>query len=189
MTSPDGQTSDHDAGAEGMDTTEGMDADDSADTTDDADAGGHDGATTQTTGTPMAVELASTAATRHSLGMLVAGPTVWFGHFMLVYLVAEAGCTGGGPGMAVFDPPVPAVTTLVATAVAAAACLWVAWWHHRRWRHGRRIGALDTPGGPPAGTDDDPDERPLSFVGLLLGLVSLVAVLFVGLPALWLTGC
>ena len=147
------------------------------------------GGATQTTGTPMAVDLASAPSTRRALAMFLAGPTIWFAHFMLVYLVAEAGCTGDGPGLSLLDPPVPAVTTLVATVVAVAGCAWVTWWEYRMWRGGRRLGALDTPGGPPGGTDMDPDERPLAFVGVLLGLVSAMSVLFVGLPAIWLTGC
>lgn len=153
------------------------------------DGGGDPGGTTQTSGTPMAVDMASAPSTRLALAMFVAAPTIWFTHFMVVYLVAEAGCTGGGPGLSLLDPPVPAVVTLVATAVAVAGCAWVTWWEYREWRGGRRLGARDTPGGPPGGTDLDPDEKPLAFAGVLIGLISAVSVLFVGLPAIWLTGC
>lgn len=147
------------------------------------------GATTQTSGTAMAVDLASSPRTRRALGMFVAAPTTWFGHFMLVYLVAEAGCTGSGPGLSALDPPVPAVVTIVATVVAVGACGWVTWWHWQQWRHGDRLGSLEQAGGPPGGTDLDGDERPLAFVGVVVGAISLVSVLFVGLPALVLTGC
>jgi uncharacterized protein (DUF2267 family) len=44
--------------------------------------------------------------------MFVAGPVIWSVHFMLVYLVVEAGCSGDGPGLRLFDPPVPTVVTL-----------------------------------------------------------------------------
>ncbi|MDQ4145306.1 MAG: hypothetical protein M3198_16505 [Actinomycetota bacterium] len=37
--------------------------------------------------------------------------------------MAEAGCTGDGPGLQLFDPPVPTIVTLAAAAVAAVACL------------------------------------------------------------------
>lgn len=147
------------------------------------------GATTQPSGTPMAVDLASSPATRRALAMFVAAPTLWFAHFVVVYLVAEAGCTGSGPGLSVFDPPVPAVVTIVATIVTGAACAWVTWWHWRQWRHGDRLGSLEEAGGPPTGTDLDGEVRPLAFVGVLIGAISLVSVLFVGAPALWLTGC
>ena len=41
--------------------------------------------------------------------MFVAGPVIWSVHFLLVYLVTEAGCSGDGPGLRLFDPPVPKV--------------------------------------------------------------------------------
>ncbi len=147
------------------------------------------GRTTQASGTPMAVDLASDPATRRAMAMFVAAPTVWFVHFMFVYLVAEAGCTGSGTGLSLFDPPVPVVLTLAATVVAALGCLAVARWQYRQWRGGRRVDELEQPGPPPGGTDLDGDERPLAFVGVLLGLLSFVSVLFVGLPVLWFTGC
>ena len=97
--------------------------------------------------------------------LFLAGPVTWFVHFMVVYLVAEAGCTGDGPGLAVFDPPVPAAATLAATAVAAVACLGFAWRGYRC-------------------LVDHPQPDSLAFAGFLLSLLGFVAVLFVGLPAL-----
>lgn len=106
---------------------------------------------------------------------------------MLIYLVVEAGCTGGGPGLRLFDPPVQTVVTLVATAVAALACLGCAGWGYRRWRadqHERtdeRVAAAGL----------EPPERggSLAFAGFLLSLLGLVEVLFVGVPALFLPPC
>lgn len=148
----------------------------------DRDAGG----TTHPSGTPMAVDLRADPETRRAMAAFVAGPVVWFTHFLVVYLVAEAGCTGDGPGLDLFDPPVPTVVTLVATLVAAAACLWVVRWEHRRWRTQRHAAeaAEDVPMTAESGSG-----APLSFAGMLLGVISFVSVLFVGLPALVLTGC
>lgn len=146
-----------------------------------------DGAVTQPTGTPMAVDVESDPRTRRAIGRFVAGPIIWIGHFMLVYLVAEAGCTGSGPGMEVFAPPVPTVVTIVATVVAAASCLVLAWAEHRRWRGGREVAAR-TAGGEPEMADAAPG-GPLAFAGVLLALVSFVAVVFVGIPSLVLTSC
>ncbi|MEZ5263492.1 MAG: hypothetical protein R2755_17390 [Acidimicrobiales bacterium] len=42
--------------------------------------------------------------TRHLWVVLLGGPLVWLAHFALTYLVAEAGCTGDGPGLDRFDP-------------------------------------------------------------------------------------
>jgi hypothetical protein len=106
--------------------------------------------------------------------VLVGGPVTWIIHFMLVYLVVEAGCSGDGPGFDAFDPPVPAGTTLVATGVAALVCAGLAIWSYRRWRAATAgpAGALQEASGV------------MAFAGFLLAVFSAVAVLFVGLPAL-----
>jgi hypothetical protein len=117
--------------------------------------------------------------------MFVFGPVIWSVHFLLVYLVTEAGCSGGGPGLRLFDPPVPKVVTLAATAAAAAAALGCAVWWYRRWRAGEHEPAADVAGGL---TDHDRGWT-LAFTGFLLSLLSVVTVLFVGLPALVLPSC
>lgn len=147
------------------------------------------GSTTAVSGTPIAVDLSRDRQARIGLLMLVAGPVIWFAHFMVVYLVAEAGCTGDGPGLSVFDPPVPTIVTLAATAVAAVACLWCAGWGYRRWRaspHQSAAGATDD-----LSADFEQGDRDgtLAFAGSLLSLLSLFAVLLVGLPALVLPAC
>lgn len=144
------------------------------------------GGTTHPEGTPMPVDLRSDTETRQALAAFVAGPVIWITHFALVYLVAEAGCTGDGPGLELFDPPVPVVVTIVATVVAALACLWVGRWELRRWREQR--GAPEPAEHIPA-TVEPRSGAPLSFAGMLLAAISFVSVLFVGLPVLVFTGC
>ncbi len=120
--------------------------------------------------------------------MFLAGPVIWSVHFMVVYLVVEAGCTGDGPGLYLFDPPVPTVVTLVATIVAAVACLACAGWSHREWRTSRQRVASEAE--RPTGELDEHDRREsLAFAGMLLSLLGAVTVLFVGLPALVLPAC
>ncbi len=123
---------------------------------------------------------------RRTLALFVAGPVIWAAHFMLVYLVVEAGCTGDGPGLRLFNPPVPAVVTLAATAVAALATLACAWGSARRWR-----ASPDEPeaGDLPEGLPGDDHRRSLAFIGLLLSSLSFVSILFVGLPALVFSSC
>ena len=116
--------------------------------------------------------------------MFLGGPVIWFAHFMIVYLVAEAGCTGDGPGLRAFDPPVPSAVTLATTAVAAAGCLMIAAWAYRRWVTTRHGAAADAPSGLSGAREDRDGGATLAFAGLLLSLFSFVAVLFVGLPAL-----
>src|SRR4029450_6721964 len=102
-----------------------------------------DGSRTAADGTPFAVDVSRDRRARFALAMFVAGPVIWSVHFLLVYLVTEAGCSGDGPGLTLFDPPVPKVVTLVATAAAVAAALACAGWSWRRWQAGG--------GGPGAG--------------------------------------
>lgn len=129
-------------------------------------------------GTAAPVDVAVDPRARTTIAVFLAAPLITMTHFLAVYLVTEAGCTGDGPGLDVFDPPVPAVFTLVATAVAALGCCATALWSYRRWR----------PGTPPS-EDELVDRRPVGFIGLLFSLLGLVTVLLVGLPALVLEAC
>jgi hypothetical protein len=130
-----------------------------------------DGSRTAGEGTPFAVDVSADRRARWALAMFVAGPLIWSAHFLLVYLIVEAGCSGDGPGLRLFDPPVPKVATLAATAAAAAAALACAGWSYRRWRASEHEGGA------------------LAFAGFLLSLLSFVTILAVGLPALFLPSC
>jgi hypothetical protein len=146
------------------------------------------GATTASEGTPFAVDVRGDRRGRANLAVLVVGPVLWLTHFMVVYLVAEAGCTGDGPGLDVFDPPVPERLTLGATALAVAACLVAAAWGLRRWQAAVRRTPLcgaDLAGAPA----DLPVDGVLGFAGFLLSLLSCAAVVLVAVPALALPTC
>lgn len=129
-------------------------------------------------GTAAPVDVTVDPRARTTIVVLLTGPVILMVHFLVVYLVTEAGCTGDGPGLDVFDPPVPAVVTVVATALAAVACCASALWAYRRWR----------PGDPGRG-EGLVDREPLAFVGFLLSVLALLTVLLVGLPALVLEAC
>lgn len=144
---------------------------------------GEKGRATAGGGTPVPVDVSGRRRARTAIAMFLAGPVIWSVHFMLVYLAVEAGCTGDGPGLNVFDPPAPTVVTLTATAVAALGCLVTAGWGYRRWRADRQEQA-DGPGVEPSDWAGS-----LAFAGFLLSLLGFVAVLFVGLPALVLPAC
>jgi hypothetical protein len=126
------------------------------------------GETVGPSGTPFAVELTADRQSRVTFAVLLAGPVIWLVHFMVVYLVAEAGCTGGGPGLELLDPPVPSVVTVIATVVAAGGCVATTVWGHRRWRGG---------------------EEPLALVGALLSGLFGVTVVMVGLSAIVFRSC
>lgn len=97
---------------------------------------------------------------------LLAGPVIWISHFFVVYLFAEAACTGAAASA------VRAVT-LVGTAIAVAAILVMGLRTRRAFTD---ISACDS-------------LRQLYFLGQLLAGLSVVAVLFVGLPATFLQPC
>lgn len=149
------------------------------------------GARAATHGTPVPVQLAADRRARRGWAVFLVGPVIWFAHFMLVYLVAEAGCTGDGPGLRWFDPPVPIITTLVATVVAVALCGLAAGWAYRWWRASSRElrESPDDPQSMSGEFDDDRRQGSLAFAGLLLSVFSAVAVLFTGAPALVLGPC
>jgi hypothetical protein len=144
-----------------------------------------DGSRTAGEGTPFAVDVSRDRRARWALAMFVAGPLIWSAHFLLVYLIVEVGCSGDGPGLRLFDPPVPKVATLAATAAAAAAALACARWSYRRWRASEHEPAADEA----AGRQDRDRGGTLAFAGFLLSLLSVVTILAVGLPALFLPSC
>jgi hypothetical protein len=148
-----------------------------------------DGSRTAGEGTPFAVDVSRDRRARFSLFMFVAGPVIWSVHFMLVYVVTEAGCSGDGRGLELFDPPVPKVVTLATTAAAAAAALACAGWSYRRWRAGSSEPAADEAGDLAGGFTDRDRGGTLAFAGFLLSLLSVVTIVFVGLPALVLPSC
>jgi hypothetical protein len=121
--------------------------------------------------------------------MFVAGPLLWSIHFLLVYLIVEAGCSGAGPGLRLFDPPVPKVVTLAATAAAAAAALACATWWYRRWQASEHEPVVDEATDLAGDLTDRDRSGTLAFAGFLLSLLSVVTILFVGLPALVLPSC
>lgn len=141
------------------------------------------GGSTAGRGTPVPVDVRGAPGTKGTIALFLAGPLIWTAHFMLVYLVAEAGCTGDGPGLRAFDPPVPAVLTIAATVVAAVALAAIAAIAARRWRLHRH----DT--GDPDGIEPVDRDGSLAFAAFTLSLLGLVEVVFVGVPALVLTPC
>jgi hypothetical protein len=141
------------------------------------------GARTGATGTPFPVDRSGDRGAGIAALLLVTGPVIFITHFMVVYLVGEAGCTGDGPGLDAFDPPVPRAFALIATALAVLGCALATRWSWGRWRAlGGGYGTVDVPAGGPGGTSVVP------LAGVLLSAFSGAAVLFVGVPAAF-VGC
>lgn len=134
------------------------------------------------------VDLPDAPSSRTIWVLFLAGPTIWFAHFMLVYLVAEAVCVGGRPDRELWGMPLVSTVTVVATVAAVVAIAAFTAVAYRRWRQDEAL--VD-------GQGDDEEElaaavgrdRALAFAGFVLGVLFVVAVLYTGAPALWLTPC
>ncbi len=124
--------------------------------------------------------------------LLLTGPVTWATHFMVVYLVVEALCAtvttadGGIPTW--LGASTPVAVTLAVTAVAAAVIIADLIFTARRYRQATR--AADRQDEDAADIDSQlVRDRHMLFVGCLLSPLSLVAVLLVGLSALWVPTC
>lgn len=114
--------------------------------------------------------------------LFLAGPTIWFTHFMLVYVLTEVLCKpfDGAPGAS--EVPLVSVLTIVATIVFALAAATGAVLAHRRWRRWRLAAR---------GNDERASTQgeSLVFAGFLLGMLFSIAVVFTGAPAVVLQPC
>ncbi len=106
-------------------------------------------------------QIPDTPSTLRNWAELLGGPAIWISHFMIVYLVAEAGCAALDLGEGVL-----VAFTVVATVIAVLACGALAWSTRRRMQTG--------------------DEWTIDFAsgGFLLSIGSAFGVLVVGAPAL-----
>lgn len=117
-------------------------------------------------------EVPQEPSTIRAWALLLVGPVLWILHFMAVYLFSEAACVARESA----DLPVPGADALVPVVVAATvvAAAITAWATKQSWRAAHRRGG---------------DEAALGWAGALLGALSVVAILAVGLPALAVTSC
>ncbi len=108
------------------------------------------------------------------LVLFLAGPVIWYLTFWLVYLVAEAGCTTGGLDFRLLGLPGLSVITVTVSVLAAGTIAVLTTRAYMRWSD------------DPSGEDH---RRSLMFAGFLLGILFLIATLFIALPALVLEPC
>lgn len=99
----------------------------------------------------------------------VGGPAVWMTHFMVVYLAGEASCVSRATNEWTFVGADALVAlTVVATVIAALACVALAIVAHRRMEATAR------------------ETVDFAFLGFLLSIGSVIGVVTVGAPALFL---
>lgn len=114
---------------------------------------------------------------KESLWSLALAPTVWAAHFMLCYLTAAIYCAKFGRDSSLFTVRLTiAAYTLVALALLGVMAV-------RGYRRNRRADApesLDSPAGR---------HGFLGYMELLLGVLSIVAVIYSALPAVFIETC
>lgn len=96
--------------------------------------------------------------------LFLAAPIIWYGHFWVVYLVAEAACRLGDGSRAWLS-----VFVVTVTVAAVALILWMSFGSVGRGGEGHRA--------------------ELAWVGAMLGFIFAVATLAVGLPAVTFAPC
>lgn len=121
---------------------------------------------------------------------LLAGPVIWSVHFILSYMLTEAICRTGDPGLEIQLAGIPGLNliVIVLTLLAVAAIVFFGTKAYRSWKL------------------IDPDHRPMDelqeqtrwseganeflyFSGFMLSALFGVATLMVGIPALFLQPC
>jgi hypothetical protein len=119
-----------------------------------------------------------TAEGRQRLWTVAVSPTIWFMHFLACYLTASVWCARAGQTAALggVRGAVAAYTALALTGIAVTG------WHgYRRYRFAAA--------GPLHRDTGQDRHRFLGLASLLLSVLSVVAVLFVALPALFIQSC
>lgn len=120
--------------------------------------------------------------------LLLQAPVLWVTHFIVVYLAVEWWCGVDPTAPRWLGLAAPVTVTLVATAIAVLAIAAGTAFTARRHRQARAATRHEHEDA----TDLDDQlvrDRHLLFVGILLGPLSIAAVLAVGVPALWLPTC
>lgn len=119
-------------------------------------------------------------ARNETLWPLLGPPTVWALHFAAAYVWAAVACAKAVPNDSVYLAARWGIGALTVVALAMIAYAGYRAW--QIWGFGR----FD----PPHDADTETDRRRfLGFATLLLAGLSAVSVIFVGLPALFITEC
>ena len=128
------------------------------------------------------------ASTRANLVTLITAPTVWALHFLVCYVAASVHCAKALTDARIFTgaswPDVTLARVIIAAATVVALGL-IAWSSRQAWRHW-----ADGDAEPPY--DDatfDDRQQFLGFATVLLCGLSVIGVIFVALPAVFIGDC
>jgi hypothetical protein len=114
-----------------------------------------------------------------NLWLLIAPPTIWALHFLFCYVFAAVVCAKSGLQA---DLHAIQVAIAIATGVAAVLILLAGFKAYHHWRPSTELPPYDDP-------SDDDREQFLGISTFLLSGLSLVGVIFVALPALFMADC
>ncbi|WP_223861535.1 hypothetical protein [Geminicoccus harenae] len=114
-----------------------------------------------------------------NLWFLIAPPTIWALHFLFCYVTAAVICAKSG--LSADLRPIQ-IAIGAATVVAALLIVAAGWKAYRHWRPSSELPPYDDP-------SDDDREQFLGISTFLLSCLSLVGVVFVALPALFIADC
>jgi hypothetical protein len=113
-----------------------------------------------------------------SLIRITLAPCIWAVHFVLCYSAAAVACAK----VARLEPWLLAALA-AATCLALAAIAWIGWRCYARWSSGED--------GTTVHSEGTPEDRHhfLGHAGVLLAILSFIAVVFVSLPLVLIGGC
>lgn len=107
----------------------------------------------------------------------IAPPIIWISYFMVVYLIAEAGCAIEMGGELLLGLQRVNVITIVATLLSTGAISFFTLRSFRRFRRADREATSAS------------QDRSLGLMGVLSGTFFILASLYVGVPALVMAPC
>jgi hypothetical protein len=125
---------------------------------------------------------------RDSLFSVIAGPLVWTGHFLTLYVFTAIACAKGFFDDEILGVRVVPLFGAAATLVAVALILDALLLSYRRWRGMPWDGQ---PGPPPPHDADDVASRRrfMAYAGFLLSGLALIATIWETLPIVFFTSC
>lgn len=127
------------------------------------------------TGDPQRTDEAS-----ESLWWLTLSPAIWIGHFLAVYITVAIFCARAASAAQALAPARWAIVGYTAVAAAGVIATGLRGLRRHRYGHAATPHDFDTPADR---------HRFIGFATLLLSGLSLVGILFVALPALFLETC
>ena len=125
---------------------------------------------------------------RDSLFSLIAGPLVWTGHFLMLYVFSAIACAKGFFHDEMLGVRVVQLFGAAVTVVAVVLILDAMMLSYRRWR-GMPSDGHPAPSPPHDASDVASRRRFMAYAGLLLSGLALIATIWETLPIVFFATC